>query len=65
MKQYICRAWRMGEETCLLSRVREGENLADFKKRMSYVFPFEEGWHTEYSEWNRINERTVLRTYKK
>ena len=54
MKQYICRAWRVSEETCLLSRVQEGENLEDFKKRMSDVFPFSEGWHTAYSEWNRI-----------
>ena len=65
MKQYICRAWRVGDETCSLSRVQEGETLEGFKKRMSDVFPFSEGWHAEYSEWNRIDSRTVLRTYKK
>ena len=54
MKQYICRAWKGDNEFCSLSRVRESEPLKDFKERMDYVFPFSEGWHLEYSEWNRL-----------
>ena len=55
MKEYICVASKYGcDNTCLFSRVQEGETLKDFQKRMDYVFPFSEGWHLEYSEWNRL-----------
>lgn len=54
MKQYICRAWRVSDESCALSRVQENETLENFQKRMDCIFPFSEGWHLEYSEWNRI-----------
>ena len=28
--------------------------LKDFQKRTSEIYPIEEGWHLEYSEWNTI-----------
>lgn len=43
MKQYICRAWRVSDETCSLSRVQEGETLEGFKESMDCIFPVSEG----------------------
>ena len=54
MKQYICVAWKSNKEDHAFSRVQENESLENFKERMNYVFPLEEGWHLEYSEWNKI-----------
>ena len=55
MKQYICKAWAYDKvSTFSMSRVRENESLKDFQKRTSEIYPLEEGWHLEYSEWNKI-----------
>ena len=55
MKQYICIAWGHNKvSTYSLSRVQENESLKDFQKRTSEIYPLEEGWHLEYSEWNTI-----------
>ena len=55
MKQFICRIWKYNSESyCSLSRVREGENLEEFKIRMSNVYPISEGWHLEYSEFKPL-----------
>lgn len=55
MKKYICIAWAYDKASCFsLSRVRENESLKDFQKRTSEIYPLEEGWHLEYSEWNPI-----------
>lgn len=55
MKKYICIAWAYDKASCFsLSRVRENESLKDFQKRTSEIYPLEEGWHLEYSEWNTI-----------
>ena len=55
MTQYICKAWAYNKvSTFSMSRVRENESLKDFQKRTSNMFPLEEGWHLEYSEWKTI-----------
>ena len=55
MKQYICIAWGHNKvSTYLLSRVQENESLKDFQKRTRQIFPLEERWHLEYSEWHKI-----------
>ena len=55
MKQYIWIAWGHNKvSTYSLSRVQENESLKDFQQRTNYMFPLEEGWHLEYSEWHKI-----------
>ena len=55
MKKYICIAWAYNKvSTFSMSRVRENKSLKDFQKRISEIYPLEEGWHLEYSEWNTI-----------
>lgn len=55
MKKYICIAWAYNKvSTFSMSRVRENESLKYFQKRTSEIYPLEEGWHLEYSEFNSI-----------
>lgn len=51
--KYICRIWSYNKPTtCMLSL--DNETLYEFKQRVQYIYPIEEDYHHQYSEFKEI-----------
>lgn len=51
--KYICRIWSYNKPAyCMLSR--DNESFEEFKQRVQYVYPYEEDYHYQFSEFKEI-----------